>query len=76
VLINYRGIGIELKTPQLYNSYAFKDVQEPMHYVFEKFCKPTGRQAFAVGTSMGANILANLLGEEGDESILTAACVV
>ena len=40
VLINYRGLaGVELATPQVYNSYAWKDVHEPMTYVYNKYCR-------------------------------------
>ena len=62
-MINFRGLnGIELKTPKLYNSIAVDDILEPMTYVFDKYCRDQNRKAFAVGCSMGANILANLLG--------------
>jgi predicted alpha/beta-fold hydrolase len=61
VLINYRGLsGCDLATPKAYNSYAWKDIEEPMNYVFDKCCG--NRKVFAVGCSMGANILANMMG--------------
>jgi len=47
-----------------------------MTYVYEKYCKPYNRKAFAIGCSMGANILGNLLGVQGKDSFLTAACVL
>ena len=74
VLINYRGLaGVELATPQVYNSYAWKDVHEPMTYVYNKYCRDQRRKTMAVGTSMGANILANLIGHTGDECFLDSA---
>ena len=77
VIIHYRGLdGLKLYTPQLYCSYAVDDVFQPMKYVYDKHCKEEKRQAFAVGTSMGANILGNLLGDHADECFLTAACVL
>lgn len=77
VVINYRGLaGMELKTPKLYNSYAYQDVLEPMTHVYNKHCRGKERQAFAVGCSMGANILANLMGHEGDGCCLDAACIL
>jgi predicted alpha/beta-fold hydrolase len=61
VLINYRGLaGCELATPQAYNSYAYKDIEEPMNHVYHKCCG--SRKVYAIGCSMGANILANMMG--------------
>jgi predicted alpha/beta-fold hydrolase len=63
VVINYRGLaGMELATPKLYNSMAVNDVSEPMDFIFEKYCRKQNRPTFATGVSMGANILANLIG--------------
>ena len=40
VVINYRGLcGMELATPQLYNSCATEDIKEPMEHVYKKYCK-------------------------------------
>mmetsp|Transcript_12618 Transcript_12618/g.19630 ORF Transcript_12618/g.19630 Transcript_12618/m.19630 type:complete len:136 (+) Transcript_12618:625-1032(+) len=49
---------------------------EPMEYIYEKYCKDQNRKAFAVGTSLGAGILGNVLGNQGEDSFLEAACVV
>lgn len=63
VVINYRGLcGVELATPKLYYSMAVNDVIEPMNYIFEKYCKSQNRPTFAIGVSMGSNILGNLIG--------------
>ena len=77
VVFNYRGLaGIELYTPLLFCSNSYKDQLDPMKYIYEKYCKPNDRKCFAIGCSMGANILANILGYEGTSSFITAACVV
>ena len=75
VLINYSGLGgVALKTPMLYNSYKWQDVLEPMLHVYNFYCRD--RKCFALGTSMGANILANLIGHLGEDCFLDAACIV
>ena len=77
VVINYRGLaGIELATSKVYCSYAYMDIVEPMEYVYNKYCLNPKKKAYAIGCSMGANILANLLGHLGQNCILDAACVV
>lgn len=55
---------------------AVDDIREPMEHVFEKYCKPDGQKAYAVGCSLGAGVLTNCLGFDGGNSILSgAACV-
>ena len=77
IVINYRGLGdAKLETPRLYSCYSYQDVLEPMTAIYDKFCKNQNRKAFAVGCSMGANILANLVGHQGDDCFLEAACLV
>ena len=58
----------------LYNSYKWRDVAEPMAHVYHNF--GYDRKCFALGLSMGANILANMLGHLGDECFLDGACAV
>ena len=59
VVINFRGLGgAELATPKLHHYGAWEDALEPMTYIFNKYCKNQNRKAFAVGLSMGGNILA------------------
>ena len=77
MVINYRGLaGCELSTPKLYCSYAYHDILEPMKYVYEKYCKNSDRKVFTIGCSMGANILANLIGHEGENCFIDAAFIV
>ena len=71
-VINYRGLaGCQLYTPKLFNSNAYMDVLEPIK---EISAQNKDRKIFAVGCSMGANILANMLGYEG--KVVDAAVIV
>ena len=77
VVINFRGLGgAELATPKLHNYGAWEDALEPMTYVYERYCKHQNRKAFAIGLSMGGNILANLAGNQGHDCFLSACCFV
>ena len=77
VVINYRGLAsAPLTTPRLYTANGWEDVLEPMKYVYEKYCRPHNKKAFAMGCSMGAGILGNLLGHEGANTFLEAATFV
>jgi predicted alpha/beta-fold hydrolase len=67
---------MKLHTPKLYCSYAWQDAAEPIEYVYNKYCQNPKKKAFAIGTSMGANILANMLGHQGSNALIEAACVV
>lgn len=75
VVINYRGLaGVKLKTPKMFCCDSWQDVLEPMTHVYNKYKKD--RKYFAIGCSMGGNILGNLLGYEGKNTFIEAACVV
>ena len=72
VVINFRGLaGAKLVTPKLYTSYSYKDVGEAVKYLRERY--PV-RRFFAVGLSMGGNVLANLFGLEQPD--IDAAVIV
>ena len=67
VVINYRGLaGAQLTSPKLYSSTSWQDVAEPMSYIKSKYCTDQNncinRKLFAIGISLGANILAVLVG--------------
>lgn len=47
-----------------------------MEYVYNTYCKDQQRITTAIGTSMGGNILGNLLGFTGDRCFLNAAVVI
>ena len=64
VVLGYRGIGFDrngerfkLKTPRFYSLLSSDDIAESMRHVYEKYCKPFGRRAFALGNSFGSNIM-------------------
>ena len=73
LVVNSRGCAMsEITTPILYNARATWDVRQTI-----KWCRETfpNRPLFAIGYSLGANILTNFLGEEGDECLLEAAVI-
>lgn len=77
MVINHRGLlGCKLSSPKLYTASSTEDVREPMLEIYEKYCKANGRKIMAVGCSLGANRLACMLGEEGEDCVLDAACCV
>lgn len=76
-VINHRGLGgANLATPKMYCQNSHTDLLEAMNYVYNQYCKKWNRKVFAIGCSMGANLLANALGEQGDQSFIEAACVI
>jgi predicted alpha/beta-fold hydrolase len=77
VVINYRGLaGAGLYTPKLYSALNVEDQLEAMTFVYSKYCKPFGRQCFAMGLSTGANKVAHLMAHVGKESFISAAAIV
>jgi predicted alpha/beta-fold hydrolase len=57
-----------------YCAYSIDDLREPLHYIHEKYCLSKKRDIFLIGSSMGANIVANYLGMEGDQCFVKAGC--
>ena len=43
--------------------------------VYNRFCQNQNRKTFAIGCSMGANLLANLVGHQGEACFLNAVCI-
>jgi predicted alpha/beta-fold hydrolase len=73
-VINARGCAwSKLTTPVLFNARATWDMRQLVKFLREKFPK---KKMFAVGYSLGANILTNYLGEEGDKCELSAGIIV
>ncbi len=66
----------------MYCAASVSDLREPMEYIYQKYClkfeenRGHNRSFFLIGNSMGANIVANYLGEEGPKSIFKAACCI
>ena len=81
-VINYRGLSDAVVTsPKLFCAYSWQDIIEPMKYIYGKYAQGKDRKVFAIGFSMGANILANVLGHLGANSDahnlrIDGACVV
>jgi predicted alpha/beta-fold hydrolase len=72
-VVNGRGCALsKISTPQLFNSRATWDVRQTVLTLRELF---PNRPLYAVGFSLGANILTNYLGEEGAACILSAGVV-
>ncbi|ORX62721.1 AB-hydrolase YheT [Hesseltinella vesiculosa] len=75
VVINNRGCGFsELRTDQLYSGIYTEDVRRAFTYLHGRL-KP-GVPMIAIGFSLGANILCNYLGQEGDRTPVSAAISV
>ncbi|KAF2711055.1 AB-hydrolase YheT [Pleomassaria siparia CBS 279.74] len=73
-VINARGCALSaITTPQLFNSRSTWDVRELVSYLTSVF---PNRPLFAVGFSLGANILTNYVGEEGEKCVLKSAVAV
>lgn len=73
-VVNARGCALSaITTPQLFNSRSTWDVRQLIQHLARVFPR---RPLFAVGFSLGANILTNYVGEEGAECKLKAAVAV
>jgi len=74
VVVNHRGLGgLKLTTPKLYSSIAIDDFSDAIDFIDKKY---PGRKLFALGASLGGNILGNILGYQGEKCKLTAGCVI
>lgn len=70
-VVNGRGCALsKITTPQLFNSRSTWDVRQTINTLRSLF---PNRPLYAVGFSLGANILTNYCGEEGDKCVLKAA---
>lgn len=75
VVINYRGASdTPLSNHTLYCAGSVDDIRQPLEYIYEKYCQQA--PIFLIGNSMGANIVANYIGEEGAGCFLKAAVCV
>ncbi|KLJ12686.1 hypothetical protein EMPG_09483 [Blastomyces silverae] len=72
-VLNFRGCAkSRVTSPILYNARATWDVRQLVGWVREAFPQ---RKLFGIGFSLGANILTNYLGEEGESCLLSAAVI-
>ena len=70
-VINYRGLaGAKLVTPKLYEANSIMDIIEPIRHIQKKH----KAKYFAMGCSMGGNILANALGSNENLNLESAVC--
>lgn len=70
-VVNSRGCARStVTTPRLFNARSTWDVRQTVKWLRQKY---PNRPLFAVGFSLGANILVNYLGEEGDKCVLKGA---
>ncbi|GAB3000433.1 hydrolase [Psychrosphaera aestuarii] len=74
LLMQFRGCGKKQnRLAKTYHSGQTEDVSELVKYVNKKF--PTN-PLYSVGFSLGGNMLAKYLGEEGDKSVLSGGIVI
>lgn len=74
VVINHRGLGgISVTSDCFYNAGWTEDVREVIGYLHRKY---PNVPLFAVGTSIGANILVKYLGEEKESTAIAGAAAV
>ncbi|KAL5202103.1 hypothetical protein ABZP36_013055 [Zizania latifolia] len=71
VVSNHRGLGgISITSDCFYNAGWIEDIREVVNYLHQKYPQAP---LFAVGTSIGANILVKYLGEEGEGTPVAGA---
>lgn len=74
VVINARGCCYSsITTPVLFNARATWDIRQFVAWARKQWPE---RKLYAMGFSLGANILANYLGEEGDKCVIEAAMLI
>jgi len=56
--------------------YDVSNFDEPIKYIYDKYCKEDQRKMFALGLSMGASHLTNVIGNQSSDCKLTAAFIV
>eukprot|EP00347_Sterkiella_histriomuscorum_P010337 403376694 len=70
LLIEAKKHGFQAVSPKLYCAASTDDLREPLNYIYKKYCCDKSGQRFrnlyVIGSSMGANIVANYLGEEAE----------
>ncbi|KAI5073813.1 hypothetical protein GOP47_0011826 [Adiantum capillus-veneris] len=74
VVANHRGLGgVPITSNQFYNAGWTEDLRRIINHVHQAYPQAP---IFAVGTSIGANILVKYLGEEGDSTPLGGAAAI
>ncbi|KAJ0025507.1 hypothetical protein Pint_07765 [Pistacia integerrima] len=74
VVTNHRGLGgVSVTSDRFYNAGWTEDTREVVSYLHHEYPKAP---LFAVGTSIGANILVKYLGEDGEKTPLAGAVAI
>ncbi|KAG0453479.1 hypothetical protein HPP92_024783 [Vanilla planifolia] len=74
VIENHRGLGgVSITSDVFYNAGWTEDIREVINYLHQKY--PLA-PLFAIGTSIGANVLVKYLGEEGAKTPLAGAASI
>ncbi|XP_044511681.1 embryogenesis-associated protein EMB8-like [Mangifera indica] len=74
VVTNHRGLGgVSVTSDCFYNAGWTEDTREVVGYLHQEYPKAP---LFAVGTSIGANILVKYLGEDGERTPLAGAVAI
>ena len=79
VVVNFRGTsGMKLTSPMIYWQTTWRDIQEPIEYINDKYCgkvdaQYTKRNIYAYAVSLGSGMLAKYLVESGENCPLSGA---
>ncbi|KAH9757951.1 AB hydrolase-1 domain-containing protein [Citrus sinensis] len=74
VVSNHRGLGgVSITSDCFYNAGWTEDAREVIEYLHHEYPKAP---LFAIGTSIGANILVKYLGEEGEKTPVAGAAAI
>jgi abhydrolase domain-containing protein 1/3 len=73
VVMNYRGIEIELKTPRTYCASNYDDLHSVVNHIHEKYPE---KQIFAVGISLGGIKLGGYIAKQYDDCLIKHALIV
>lgn len=73
VVMNYRGIEVELKTPRTYCASNYEDLHMVVHHIKQKY---NNYKIFTVGISLGGIKLGGYLAKQYDDCIISNALIV
>jgi len=73
-VINFRGCaGVPITSQLLYSAGHTNDTRQALMYITHRYPKAL---LLGLGFSLGANVLTRYLGEEGEQSLISSACVL
>jgi len=62
VFILFRGSdGVPITQGKLYSHNSWKDIKEPVDYLFSKYCAASNRKLYLFGCSLGGTMASNYL---------------